>query len=79
MRSLNRSGQWPRSALLATGLGLGALGGFLGSLARDRRGSQAVPKAVSPPGGHERVPMQRSAVSAEKGLRSVDAPKGMRS
>jgi hypothetical protein len=41
MRSLSRggAGQWPRGALVATGLGLGAVGGFIGSLVHGRRGA----------------------------------------
>ncbi|GGO86221.1 hypothetical protein [Wenjunlia tyrosinilytica] len=52
MRSLSRDGiaHWPRSALVATGLGIGAVGGFLGGLFRDRRGGR-MPQGVSRPMG----------------------------
>lgn len=54
MRALGRNGtgyrtarQWPRSAWVATGLGLGAVGGFLGSLARERRGTVAARQSAA--------------------------------
>lgn len=78
MRSLSRNGHghWPMGALVATGLGLGAVGGFLGSLARQHRDTRAALDSAQHLTAGQ-LPAPR-AVRDDEVLRALDRPRGTR-
>lgn len=79
MRPLNRNGagHWAKGALVATGLGLGAVGGFLGSLVRERRDTRAARHTVDLPADGQ-VPAPRAVREGAVAPQSLDRPNEMR-
>jgi hypothetical protein len=88
MRSLSRGGvgHWPRGVLVATGLGLGAVGGFVGGLVQERRTTRHALSASSRQTGGAgrsgrrpgRVPRPRGPVGGSLALRVLIRVNGMR-
>lgn len=73
MRALSRdgAGQLPRGVWLATGLGLGAVGGFLGGMALEWSGTRAAESAGMPGAAAEERSRARIELPAARGNREM--------